>query len=62
MKWTKSKTDPMRDFYIDGEDGWRICKTYPGPVYVLSRSGKLVKCGRDLDELKRRADEDCNDN
>ncbi|MUV13555.1 hypothetical protein [Noviluteimonas gilva] len=48
----------MRDFYIDGEDGWRICKTHPGPVYVLSRRGVLVKCSKSLDELKQRAEHD----
>ena len=46
----------MRDYYIDGESGWRICKTFPGPVYVLSRRGVLVESSKDLDALKQRAE------
>ena len=57
MRWVRPpKTDPCADRYIDGPDGWRICKAlvHGKPIYTLSRSGTLVFTGT-LADCKRTA-------
>ena len=63
MKWTKpparnkdGKPTPSAAWYLDGPDGWRLCKALVNgtPIYTLSHKGVLVFTGS-REECEERA-------
>ena len=59
MKWTKPKSsEPSTAWYLDGPDGWRLCKALVNgtPIYTLSHKGVLVFTGS-RQECEERANE-----